>query len=292
MHAPVLLKEILEIFNPRPGETYIDATVDGGGHAQAIAERVGLKGKVLGIDRDCEIVSKIENQISDRNIKLICGNYRDIAEIAGRNGFGGVNGILFDLGFSSYHIEQSGRGFSFQKDEPLDMRYNPEQGGLAAGEIVNRWPEVQLADVLRKFGEERFAGRIARGIAEARIKRKILSATALAEIIARAVPRAYRRGRLHPATRTFQALRIAVNRELEILAEALPQAALLLAPGGRIAVIAYHSLEDGIVKRFMREEKRAGVMRLWAQKPIRPSRTEIIQNPRSRSARLRAAIKI
>ena len=295
LHQPVLLKEVLEIFDPRPGQTYIDATVDGGGHAAAIVERITPGGTLLGIDWDCDLIRalKIKNQkLNIKNIELICENYANIRTIAAKHNARDVNGILFDLGFSSFHIEKSGRGFTFAKDEPLDMRYSPDKNGLTAAEIVNRWPEEAISDLLRKFGEERFARRIARAIVRARARKGIVSTRALTEIIFKGVPSIYRRGRLHPATRTFQALRLAVNRELESLERVLPDAASLLAPGGKMAIISFHSLEDRVVKTFMRIESRKGAMRILTPKPLRAAREEITMNPRSRSARLRAMIKL
>lgn len=296
-HQSVLLEQVLEILNPQPGQIYIDATVNGGGHAMAILERISPGGVLVGIDRDCDLIEQLRHQVPSSKFrvhtKLVCDNYTNIKKIAAKEGITGkADGVLFDLGFSSYHIEQSGRGFSFAKDEPLDMRYNPSEVGLTAEEIVNRWTEDELADILQRFGEERFAGRIARGIIAGRKSGKIVSTKALAEIVVKCVPLSSRKGRLHPATRTFQALRLAVNKELESLEKVLPQAVSLLAPSGKLAVISFHSLEDRIVKTFMREEKRRGTIRLLTPKPIRPLREEILQNRRSRSARLRSAIKI
>lgn len=295
VHTPVLLEEVLHIFDPQPGQTYIDATVNGGGHARAIAERVGDTGRVIGIDWDCDLIreARIRNQESGtENVSLVCGSYVHIRRIAESLGVKKVDGALFDLGFSSYHIERSGRGFSFAKDEPLDMRYNPGENQLTGAQIVNQWPEGALADILSRYGEERFSRRIAHGIARARTARRIVSTAALAEVVARSIPRGGRRRHPHPATRTFQALRIAVNKELESLEQALPAAQALLAPGGTLAVISFHSLEDRIVKMYMRNENKKGAIRILAAKPVRPGRDEIDANPRARSARLRAAVKL
>lgn len=320
VHIPVLLKEVLELLDPQEGQTFIDGTVNGGGHARAIESRVGAAGKVIGIDWDCDLIkeSGIRNQeLGVTNISLICDNYVNIREIAEEQGAGGVDGILFDLGFSSHHVDRAGRGFSFLRDEPLDMRYNTHDNDLTASKIVNAWPEKRIADILWRYGEERWARRIARGISGARARKEIVSSKELSEIIARSVPLvAVTRARvhpvrsqtamasavspiarrtsngMHPATRTFQALRIAVNREIESLERVLPEAVSLLAPGGRLAVISFHSLEDRIVKTFFKEQEKKNMLRIVTQKPIRPTEEEIRINPRARSARLRGAIKI
>lgn len=306
IHIPVLLKEVLEIFDPQPGQAYIDATVNGGGHAEAILEKVGSKGKLLGIDRDCELIEKFERGFStgsnDKyssseveklpNLILECGNYANIKSIARKYNLGKVNGILFDLGFSSHHLEESGRGFSFLKSEPLDMRYNSHEEIPTAAEIVNTWPRQAIEDILRKFGEERFARRIAEGIVRRRSVKKIAAADELARIIEQSIPGRVQRGRIHPATRTFQALRIAVNRELENLEDALGCSISILAPQGKLIVISFHSLEDRIVKRFLKDKEREEELAIVAKKPIMASEEEKKNNPRARSAKLRAAIKI
>lgn len=294
MHTPVLLKEVLDFLDPKAGETFIDATVNGGGHARAIAERVGSAGRVIGIDWDADIIreSSARNQeLNIVNIDLVCGSYTDIKKIAEEREIKNVDGILFDLGFSSYHLDASGRGFSFLRDEPLDMRYSTDDNALTAEKIVNTWPQEEIAEMLWRDGEERWARRIARGIASARIKRKIVSSKVLADIVAVSVPRSAT-GRIHPATRTFQALRIAVNHELESMAGVLPIAGDMLALGGRLAVISFHSLEDRIAKTFFKEEEKKGILQIATKKPISASSEEIRINSRSRSARLRGAIKI
>ena len=294
MHIPVLLHEVIDLLDPKEGETFIDATVNGGGHAQAIAQRVGSVGRVIGIDWDCDLIreSGMKNrELGITNMDLACDSYVNIQKIADERGIKKVDGILFDFGFSSHHPERSGRGFSFLRDEPLDMRYNPDENTLNAEGIVNAWPQERIADMLRRDGEERWARRIARGIIEARDRKKIVSSKELADIVGASIPRRASK-RIHPATRTFQALRIAVNQELESLENALPLACALLASGGRMAAIAFHSLEDRKVNIFLREQEKRGILRLTAKKPIRASREEISANPRSRSARLRGAIKI
>lgn len=295
MHEPVLLKEILDAFDPRPGQTYIDATVNGGGHARAIAERVGSTGRVIGIDWDCDIIRESElrnTELGINNISLVCDTYRTIEAVAQRYDVMQVDGILFDLGFSSYHTDQSGRGFAFSKREPLDMRYHPAPGHPTAADIVNRRSEQELADILTRYGEECFARRIARRIVEARKEKIIASSEELADIVRRAYPVPARHGPIHPATRTFQALRIAVNDELGSVEAGLPAATGLLAPKGILAVISFHSLEDRVAKNFMREYEKKGILKIQTPKPVRPGNDEVRHNPRARSARLRVALKV
>lgn len=289
MHKPVLLQEVLTIFDPQPGQNYIDATINGGGHARAILERVGREGRVVGIDWDPELIRILK---SDRvltkagNLTLIHANYRDIETVIPDEIRGKANGVLFDFGYSSYHIASAGRGFSFQKDEPLDMRYNYHGAGITAKDIINTWPEDSIADLLREYGEERFARGIASRIAAARKTRAITKTFELVRIIEQAVGRA--RGRIHPATRTFQALRIGVNDELENIKKGLRGARRALRPGGIIIAISFHSLEDRIVKDFFRETARQGNAEIITKKPVPAAREEREQNPRARSAKLRA----
>lgn len=292
MHKPVLLEKVLEIFNPRRGQIYIDATIDGGGHARAILEKIGAEGKLLGIDWDRELLGrlKVENpKLKVKNLILVCDNYAHIKSIAGKYNLGKVDGILFDLGFSLYHLEESRRGFSFLKNEPLDMRYNPDFNELTAEKIVNKWPPEAIENILREYGGERFSRRIARGIVGARRYKKISATAELVRIISRSVPGFYLKRRVHPATKTFQALRIAVNRELENLRKALYDSADILKPGGKIIVISFHSLEDRIVKNFFRKNKNA--FTVFTPKPVCPAKEEIKSNPRARSAKLRAGTK-
>lgn len=293
MHKPVLLQEVLEILNPKLGKKYIDATVNGGGHAMAIIERIGPTGKLLGIDWDCGLIQELgirNKELGVQNIKLVCDNFSNIAAIAKDHDFIKVDGILFDLGFSSYHIEKSGRGFSFMRDEPLDMRYNPEKNALTAEKIVNEWSGEKLEEILQRFGEERLARRIADGIVRERKVSRIVTTEKLVAIITQSVPRSYARGRLHQATRTFQALRIAVNNELENLAKALKDSIKLLAPAGKLIVISFHSLEDRIVKRFFKEN--SSLFHIITKKPMIASRKEIKINPRGRSAKLRVVERV
>ncbi len=294
IHQPVLLKEVLKIFDPSPGETYIDATINGGGHAEAILQKIGPEGKLLGIDWDCGLLKELRTknlELRNKNIKLICDNYVNVKSNSRKYHLGEIAGILFDLGFSSYHLEESRRGFSFLKAEPLDMRYNPD-GDLTAEKIINTWAEKAIADLLWQCGEERFARRIARGIVRARAQGPIRTTVELNAVISRSVPRAFLGGRLHPATRTYQALRMTVNQELENLERVLPEATDIIKKKGKLIVISFHSLEDRIVKKFFRQKEREGILEIITPKPISPGLEEINNNPRARSAKLRAAIKI
>lgn len=291
MHKPVLLNEILDIFDPQPGQTYIDATINGGGHSKEIIKKIGEKGKILGIDWDCELLEGLR-EAGLGGLKLICDNYANLKKITEGSDFEKVDGILFDLGFSSQHLEKSGRGFSFQKDEPLDMRYNIKINELTAEKIINTWSREAIENLLQGWGEERFARNIARGILWERDKKKITTTGELAKIVAQNVPSWYLRRRIHPATKTFQALRIAVNKELENLEKALPQAAELLKPSGKLIIISFQSLEDRIVKNFFKEKRKEGLLKVLTSKPLIPSAQEIGTNPRARSAKLRVAEKL
>lgn len=295
IHKPVLLKEVLEVLNPQAGETYFDGTVNGGGHAAEILERVGKGGKVIGFDWDCDLIGRLRQKYAGgavENIVLECANYADAKEVFEKRKWGRVHGVLLDLGFSSYHIEQSGRGFSFRADEPLDMRYAPESGRMRAADIVNSWSEEKIAHILQEYGGERLAKRIAGAIVRERNKRPIKTSGELSKIIEENVPYSYRKGRIHCATRTFQALRIAVNGELENISRFLDTAEDLLQKDGKIAVISFHSLEDRIVKNFFKQKAKEGVFRIINKKVIRAAREEERQNPRARSAKLRAAVKL
>ena len=291
MHTPVLLKEVLEVFNPQLGQIYIDATINGGGHGKAILERLGVKGRIVGIDWDCGLIEKLK-QSQINNLTLTCDNYAHIKFIARKYNLGEVSGIIFDLGFSSYHPEESKRGFSFLRDEPLDMRYNINFNELTAEKIINTWPREAIEDILSRYGEERFARRIAAAIERERNQKNIFTTGELCRIIKESVPTSYFNGRIHPATKTFQALRIAVNNELENLEQALQDSSEILAKKGKIAVISFHSLEDRIVKRFFRIREKERVLYTLTPKPIRPTPEEILNNHRARSAKLRVAEKL
>ncbi|MDR5683038.1 MAG: 16S rRNA (cytosine(1402)-N(4))-methyltransferase RsmH [Armatimonadota bacterium] len=283
-HTPVLLAEVLKWLRPRPGGVYVDATVGAGGHAAAIAEHIGREGRLIGIDRDPEAVGVARRRLAgfgDR-VRVVRANFDSLDAVLAELGIEQVDGVLFDLGVSSLQLDASSRGFSFRDVGPLDMRMDPT-GGQTAADLLNRLPERDLADILYRYGEERFARRIAREI----VRRRPLRTTEhLRDAVRAAVPRRAWPRNVDVATRTFQALRIAVNRELESLERAIPQAVGRLRPGGRIAVIAFHSLEDRIVKRALAGDGRLVVL---TRTPVRPSPQEVARNPRSRSARLRVA---
>lgn len=275
MHIPVLQKQVLEYLDPKPNENFIDCTINGGGHTTAILKRNGPNGKVLGIELDQEIFHAAKAALNLDRVILVNDSYTNLKEIVKENNFKPVNGILFDLGMSSWHLEESGRGFSFQKDEPLDMRYDTSQE-LRAEEIINNYSQKEIEKILKEFGEERFAKRVAKKIVE---NRPIKTTLELVKVIKQA--------RVHSLSRIFQALRIAVNQELSSLEKALSQVEDILSPGGRLVVISFHSLEDRIVKNFFKNSN----LKILLKKPIRPLKEEIKENLRSRSSKLRTGIK-
>src|SRR2546425_146130 len=288
LHRPVLLAETIELLNVRPEGMYIDATVGGGGHAEAILKRLG-GGKLLGIDRDPVALAEAQRRLEafGERLVLMKGNFAEIDMLHAASGLPPVNGLLADLGMSSLQLEDPSRGFSFNLPGPLDMRMDPETAETAA-QLVNRMRERQLADLIFKFGEERHSRRIARAIMRAR---PIRTTTELAQVVTRAIPSRAGLYQIHPATRTFMALRLAVNRELESLETFLGKALSVLAPGGRVVLLAFHSLEDRVVKRAFQTWKRSGEAVVLTRKVVRPSEEEMRANPRARSARLRAAEK-
>ncbi len=290
IHISVLQKEVIKYLSPQPNENFVDATIGRAGHTLAILEENSPRGKVLGIELDQELYQKLEKARIDRLI-LVSDSYLNLKQIIENFNFRGIKGILFDLGMSSWHLEESGRGFSFQRDEPLDMRYSIESS-LRAEDIVNRWREEEIEKILREYGEEMFSRGISREIIKTREKNPIKTTFQLVEIIKKATPFWYQRKRVHFATKTFQALRIALNNELENLKKVLPQAQEVLEKGGRIVVISFHSLEDRIVKNFFREKAKENYLEILTKKPIFPSIEEIRENPRSRSSKLRAALKL
>ncbi len=303
-HAPVMVREVLAALNVRPGGRYVDGTVGAGGHAQAIMEAASPGGALLGIDRDPQALDVARGRLQPfgEDVRLEQGNFADLRRICGELDFAPVHGVLLDLGLSSSQLDAAERGFSFQREGPLDMRFSPEQE-LTAAEIVNEYPERELADILWRYGEESQARRIARQIVK---RRRLHTTTELAKVVEEAVGGRARR-QSHPATRTFQALRIAVNQELLSLDAALPEAYGLLGDLGRLAVLSYHSLEDRMVKSFIQRESRdclcppkqpvctcrhkAG-LRPVSRGAVRPSPVEVSANPRSRSARLRVAERL
>jgi len=295
MHVPVLKKEIIEYLGPKSNENFIDCTFGEGGHSSAILEKTAPDGKVLGIDQDPEILKNTKYNIQNTECKnrviLVCDNFSNLRDTVERLNFKPVSGILLDLGMSSWHLEESGKGFSFLRKEFLDMRYSSENHQTAE-KIINYWSKNNIEKILTEYGEEQFAKIIANEIIKTRKARLIKTTFELVEIIRKAVPGRYRRQKIHFATKTFQALRIAVNDELNNLKKVLPQTIDILKPGGRLVVISFHSLEDRIVKNFLKENFKKGHFKILTKKPVRPEREEVNYNPRSRSARLRAALKI
>jgi len=294
IHTPVLQKQVIQYLNPKPNENFIDATVGGAGHTLEILKITKPDGKVLGIDADPEQIRNIKNRILDLKIKnrLILENdsYINLEDIINKYNFRPIHGILFDLGMSSWHLESSGRGFSFQKDEPLNMRYDKkDQGELTAEYIINKWQEKEIEAILREYGDERFSGKIAKEIVRARKDKKIKTTFELIDVIKRSIPVWYQKKRIHFATRTFQALRITTNDEFGNIKQGLEQAVKSLKKGARIVIISFHSSEDRIVKLFLKEKAKQGLIKIETKKPITPCFEEIKINKRSRSAKLRAA---
>jgi 16S rRNA (cytosine1402-N4)-methyltransferase len=279
-HEPVLVTEVVELLSG--AETVVDLTVGAGGHARALLD-AGV-GRVVGVDRDERALEEARARLAGlgARFRAVRGRFSEVLEVAEEAGVREAGGVLYDLGVSSLQLDRSERGFSYRAEGPLDMRMG--EGDLTAADVVNTYPEHELVRVIRDHGEERFAGRIARAIIRARERAPLETTRELAAVVAAAVPS--RRGGPHPARRTFQAIRIEVNGELEELAASLPRAVQLLVPVGRLVTISYHSLEDRVVKRFLRDDERLEIL---TKKPVRPSRAEAERNPRARSAKLRAA---
>lgn len=294
MHVPVLLKEVIDCLNPGPDENFVDCTLGEAGHSLAILEKNRPRGKVLGIERDPEILTNTKYKILDTRYKnrlvLVNDNFANLKEIVEKEKFGQVSGILLDLGISSWHLQESNRGFSFLKNEPLMM--NLDDKSQTAKEILNSWAKEDLERIFREYGQERFAKKISERICLARRAKPIETTLQLTEIIKRSVPANYERGRINPATRIFLALRIAVNQELENLEKTLPQTLEVLEKNGKVLVISFNSLEDGLVKRFFREKEKQGTIKILTKKPVVAGKKELKINPRSRSAKLRAAQKL
>ena len=287
-HESVLLEEVCEWLQPASGKTLLDGTLGLGGHAGRWLERSAPDGQVVGIDRDPQALVEARRFLSvhrDRALTLQ-GNFSDAWKMLEEAGRSPVDAALLDLGVSSLQLDSPERGFSFRADGPLDMRMDPAQG-LTAEKAVNEWDEKTLQEVLWNYGEERYTRQIVRRILEARASQRIRTTKELENIVFHGVPRTYRYGRIHPATRTFQALRIAVNGELAALDEFLPQAAGHLKEGGRLAVISFHSLEDRRVKQAFRAMEKEGLGKVLTKKPVLPGEAEMERNPRSRSAKMR-----
>ena len=312
-HTPVLLAEVTQQLSPQTGSIIVDCTLGGAGHAKRLLDLVVPTGVLVGIDQDdaaldaAAVTLRLGQQIPQENVVLLKGNFGDLDGLLSTAQIPYVDGFLFDLGVSSPQLDIPGRGFSYMEDAPLDMRMDPGQRALTAAEVIATYSEADLARIIRDYGEDRWAKRIAAFIVAARARRPIETTHELVDVIKAAVPAAARREGPHPARRTFQALRIEVNQELEVLQTALESATRWLRPGGRIAVISYHSLEDRIVKVFFAEQARActcppdlpvctcdtvPVLRVLTRKAIVPGAEEIEANPRARSAKLRAAEKL
>ena len=289
-HIPVLLEEVCSALEPNLGELLIDGTGGSGGHAQALLERIGERGKLLILDWDPEAAKRLTEKFArDPRVIVVEANFATLREVLKDIGWAAAHKLLLDLGFSSEHLESSGRGFSFRRDEPLTMTYSPNATPVKT--LLKELSEEDLAEIIHEYGEERYARRIAHAIRERMKKKAIETSGELADVIKNAVPRAYARGRLDPATRTFQALRIFANSELENVRRALHDLDGILLPGGRAAVISFHSLEDRIVKEEFRLLAREKDWKLLTKKPITAGREEILRNPRARSAKLRAIQK-
>ncbi len=310
-HVAVLFQAVLDGLQIRPGGRYIDATVGSGGHASGILTASSPDGRLLGLDRDLAALEVAGARLAScaGRVGLVHSSFSQLAEVARAHGFVPADGVLFDLGLSSLQLADPGRGFAFMVDGPLDMRFDPQAGEPTAADLVNTLSSEELAVLLARYGEEKRARYIAEAIVAARPLHSTVELAAVVEQAVRSVPgrSGDRWDRIHPATRTFQALRIAVNDELVAVGAALPQAVEVLSPGGRLAVISFHSLEDRIVKRFLRQESRdcicspempvctcehRATLRLITRKPIRPAAEEVVANPRARSARLRVAERI
>ncbi|MHB8894879.1 MAG: 16S rRNA (cytosine(1402)-N(4))-methyltransferase RsmH [Candidatus Geothermincolia bacterium] len=303
-HRPVMVSEVLEYLRPQKGKVIVDGTLGAGGHAEAILERIAPGGRLIGIDRDPEAIARAKERLGEmaEAVSYHCENFRDIQSILGSEGIDEVDGILLDLGVSSMQLDEPERGFSFRQDGPLDMRMGPD-AEWTAGEVVNEYSEDELTRILYKYGEERWARRIAQFIVEARGRRPIRTTGELEQIVKDAVPAGARRGRKHPARKTFQALRIAVNNELANLEEGITEGIESLAPSGRIVVLTYQSLEDRIVKSTFNSLAKGtdyppghplnqlAVLEVLTRKPVVPTPEEREENPRSRSAKLRAAVR-
>lgn len=307
-HIPVLLKEVLAYLRPQGDRIYLDGTVGGGGHAWQILKASSPTGVLVGIDLDLEAMRIARERLSplEGRFTLIQGSFEELKAILARLGIERVHGVLFDLGASSFQLKEPERGFSFREEGPLDMRM--DQGKrLTAAELVNALSEEELKELISMYGEERWAGRIARSICQARARKPLTSTRELAEIVAAAIPRTCHPRRIHPATKTFQSLRIAVNGELESLVRSLEDAVDVLSTGGRICVISFHSLEDRLVKHTFRKLEKGCIcppffptcrcgkgssLKLLTRHPLTPSAEELERNPSSRSAKLRAAERI
>lgn len=289
-HKPVMREEIAKYLNLNPGKVVLDCTIGTGGHAQEILKKIAPQGRLIGVDRDADSLSMAENNLKDFNgfYTLVKDDFRHLDRILENLKVQNIDGILFDLGISSFQLDNPGRGFSIREDGPLDMRMD-KNSYISAYDLVNSLSETEISGILKNFGQERWHNRIAHYLVEERGRSPILTTRQLSDLVMKAVGYRYGAQKIHPATRTFQAFRIAVNRELEALDMALDKAIRFLNKGGRICVISFHSLEDKIVKEKFRMFAREGILKIITKKPLRSSEKEIADNVRSRSARLRVA---
>lgn len=289
IHKPVLLNEVINVLNPQSGEFFIDGTFGGGGHSQAIIDRIGSTGNFLGIDwnKNAIELGKIQITKSKCQTLLIQDNFANLPEILEKNNLGKADGLLLDLGISSDELENSGRGFSFRKDEPLLMTYSDNE--IPVCDLLRQLSKEELTEIIKNYSEENWAIKIAEAIKNQMRKKPIKTSRELAELISETLPKNYEHGRIHPATRTFMALRIYANKELENLEKVLKNINQILKNKGRIAIISFHSLEDRLVKNYFRNLEKENLLKIITKKPIIASREEILENPRSRSAKLRAA---
>jgi 16S rRNA (cytosine1402-N4)-methyltransferase len=295
VHKTVLLKESIDGLLIKEGDIYVDGTLGSAGHTAYALEKTGGSIQVIGLDRDTEALERSRARLSRYpNVTLVESSYKDIENVLNTLNIQKIDRFMLDLGLSSDQFETSGRGFTFKNDEPLLMTFKKDlrPDDLTAAKILNTWAEESIADIIYGFGEERYSRRIAKAIVQYREKKEIERTVELVEIVNQSVPVFYKKGRIHPATRTFQALRIAVNDELNTLKIGISKGFEKLGSGGRMAVISFHSLEDRIVKNFNKEKEDMGVAKIITKKPIVPGEDEISQNPRSRSAKLRILEKI
>jgi 16S rRNA (cytosine1402-N4)-methyltransferase len=288
VHTSVLPAEVMSFLAVKPGMRVVDGTLGGGGHTRLLAEAVGPDGLVIAVDRDPIAIERGARELAGLPVRFAQANFRDIPEVLDAVGLEAVDAVLLDVGLSSDQLSDESRGFSFDSDGPLDLRFDPTEGE-PAWRMVNRMKPESLADIIFEYGEERFSRRIARKIAAVREKQPIRTAREFARIVTSAIPKQHPPPRIHPATRTFQALRIAVNEELKSLRIALERIPTRLVPGGRLAVISFHSLEDRLVKQAFRNTQ---VWECLTRSPIEASNEEVLRNPRSRSAKLRAAARL
>ena len=293
VHKPVLVEEVIDNLNLRDGNVVVDCTLGAGGHSLKILQHIVPRGRLIGIDQDSDILKIASENLKDykNNINLLYGNFKDIDSLIRSIGIEKVDAILYDLGVSSLQLDTPERGFSFKLEGPLDMRMD-KTAAISAFDLVNNLPKYELRKVLSQYGQERYAGKIANLIVEKRKKESIESTLVLSHIVAEAYPYRARFSKIHPATRTFQALRIAVNTELDILKMSITKAVDILNLQGRLGVIAFHSLEDRIIKNTFKDCASEQLLKIITKKPIRPSSEEVIDNPRARSARLRVAEKV